>query len=87
MRPKFTVGEIVLIQSVVRPDYDGESTVVSVIDNRHEAGGWCYEMSTVPSPILCLEVSLRKKHTPGEMTFDNLMASLSSPKLLTHQPQ
>ena len=33
------------------------------------------------------EKSLRKKHTPGEMTFDNLMASLSSPKLLTHQPQ
>lgn len=31
------------------------------------------------------ETSLRKKHTPGEMSFTSLMASLSSPKLITHQ--
>lgn len=32
------------------------------------------------------EVCLRKKHQPGDMNFTDLMASLSSPKLLKHQP-
>lgn len=32
------------------------------------------------------ESALRKKHQPGDMSFDDLMSSLSSPKLLKHEP-
>ena len=104
MRPKYEVGEVVLLRSVSLPERNGEYSVLSI----HPVGltvieGKPYRISEMSyrlegaddtnpdllhsGPTVFSESALRKKHTPGEMTFDNLMASLSSPKLLTHQPQ
>lgn len=93
MRPKFEVGEVVVLQSVAKPELNGEYVVENVhFDNvitatHHvEFTGYLYGLEGLDCSVW-IEPSLRKKHTPGEMTLDNLMASLSSPKLLTHQPQ
>ena len=89
MRPKYELGEVVLLQSVNLPQYNGEHTVTSVVLD--DDVGFCYELDFKHGLKEYTEHweerALRKKHTPGEMTFDNLMASLSSPKLITHQPQ
>lgn len=92
MRPKFAVGEVVILQSVNFPECNGEYTVVSL-----RVGKWPSEGESPYSYLLDIdhnvegwgdhwrEDSLRKKHTPGEMNFTDLMHSLSSPKLITHQ--
>lgn len=95
MRPKFEVGEVVILQSEGRPEYNGDQ-VVTGIDHFSSAlneitgevitgGVYLYQLADADSG--CdgwLESSLRKKHIPGELSFNDLMASLSSPKLITH---
>lgn len=105
MRPKFEVGEVVLLRSRNLPELNAEYEVEHLeVKNGRESvsfGGLLYLFEDYevvyfllgvvnPSngrPVAWGESSLRKKHTPGEMSFDNLIQSLSSPKLLTHQPQ
>ena len=104
MRPKFEVGEVVILVSGRFPEFNGERTVHKVFCKDEI---FCCRLSGVtlrsgsevgftylfdePLPddvsgreILFIESSLRKKHTPGELNFTDLMASLSSPKLITH---
>lgn len=106
MRPKFEVGEVVILQSASRPDCKGEFTVIQINHYpprelfffedkpfRHSEG--CYisyfldddfESVIVVGGKSCWnESALRKKHQPGELNFRELMSSLSSPKLITHQ--
>lgn len=104
MRPKFEVGEVVILQSATRPDCKGEFTVLQVnclpagvpfefsgSNYRHSSTGVSYFLnddflSYMGEGKACWnESTLRKKHTPGELSFTDLMASLSSPKLITHQ--
>jgi hypothetical protein len=114
MRPKFEVGEVVILQSKSQPEFNGEYTVRSVSftgekrpDRFHPSGqvytsylkdgskGYAYVLeeividSSTESGIKIegswAESALRKKHLPGELSFTDLMASLSSPKLITHQ--
>ena len=87
MRPKFEVGEVVLLRSVNFPECNGEATVLDIIEDRTFVYAYKLTISHHADGFLEYwgEPALRKKHTPGEMTFDNLMASLSSPKLITHQ--
>ncbi|MNF29801.1 hypothetical protein D3C81_946020 [compost metagenome] len=91
MRPKFEVGEVVLLRSIGHPECDGEYIVKGLEEGTYKLPsgefykGYAYWLDG--STDRWVEYVLRKKHTPGEMSFDNLMASLSSPKLLTHQPQ
>lgn len=98
MRPKFEVGEVVLLRSKKCPQLNGEYTVESLehwnsvrnsMTGELYGAGFLYQLAGVKAPGAdgWLESSLRKKHQPGEMSFDSLMASLSSPKLLTHQPE
>lgn len=111
MRPKFEVGEVVLLRSKSRPHLNGDDYKVHAIlapNQGHisrlvkntviicDGDGWGYILDDSSGPVIddtdgdemCWSESvLRKKHQPGEMSFDSLMASLSSPKLLTHQPE
>jgi hypothetical protein len=89
MRPKFSVGEVIILKSKDFPECNGEYTVIEI--KEHSLVGWIYKLDVYhhvegKSDFWC-ESALRKKYTPGEMSFDSLMHSLSSPKLLTHQPQ
>ncbi|QHJ81927.1 MAG: hypothetical protein [Bacteriophage sp.] len=106
MRPKFEVGEVVILQSESRPDCKGEFTVLQI--NHYppgekfffESGKYfhkdgCHISYFLDDPFESVKVAgikacwdesaLRKKHLPGELSFTDLMASLSSPKLITHQ--
>lgn len=104
MRPKFELGEVVILVSVSLPERNGEYSVIGVYQpGRQDIEGKPYNIScvgyrldgadeTTPDlvhggPTIFSESALRKKHTPGELSFDELMNTLSSPKLLTHQPQ
>lgn len=85
MRPKFEVGEVVLVVSPIDPAVNGEYTILDVGFSLYRFQP-DYDIG-LKDGRRALESSLRKKHQPGEMSFDSLMASLSSPKLLTHQPE
>lgn len=105
MRPKFEVGEVVILQSVNHPEFNNEYSVHAVLDGEDTYmcrvsgkmfAGWTGDSMYVyvldgpivldGKEILWSENALRKKHVPGDMCFESLMHSLSSPKLLTHQP-
>lgn len=101
MRPKFEVGEVVVLQSKHRPECNGEFSVIEVHSEAEGAfpfEGASYHVSeghygyflTDDALSSCgegkafwAECALRKKHQPGELSFDSLMHSLSSPKLIT----
>jgi hypothetical protein len=89
MRNKFNVGEEILLQSKDFPECNGDYTIVEIV-NHHEYG-WIYKLDihfVKPGwSDYWKESALRKKHTPGELSFEDLMFSLSSPKVLTHDPQ
>lgn len=91
MRPKFEVGEVVILDSKHRPECNGEYVVVDAMyglwrnnTTKEIREGWTYKLND-GSKDPWGEPSLRKKHQPGELSFTDLMASLSSPKLITHQ--
>jgi hypothetical protein len=101
MRPKFEVGEVVILQSKSLPEHNGEYVIahcsVAPIDSVIEYKGSYYRhikqsvayfldgpLDHKGDDIFWSESALRKKHIPGELNFTDLMASLSSPKLITH---
>lgn len=91
MNPKFSVGEVVLLDSKSYPEFNGEAIVLGIvptsagIDREGErvyVGQSCAYRLTIDAPVLnkCWhELALRKKHNPGEMTFESLMSSLNHP--------
>lgn len=93
MSPKFEVGEVVLLRSVGHPELNGEYIVKGVEEGTYKLPsgefykGYAYWLDGDDMNDRWVEYVLRKKHTPGEMGFDELMRSLSPSKLLTHQPQ
>lgn len=95
MRPKFEVGEVVLLRGVSRPERNGECTILEVQESKKgfiscSTGRRCdrfaYKTTIYSEYGGWLESSLRKKHYPGDLTFEQLMSSLIPPKLLSHQP-
>lgn len=103
MRPKFEVGELVILQSVDLPERNGEYGVIEIyLPGLAIIDGKPYKLTAISyrldgadqtndslihgGPTVFHEVALRKKHIPGELSFTDLMASLSSPVLITHQP-
>lgn len=89
MRPKFAVDEVIILQSKDFPDCNGEYMVLDIGD--HPLHGPIYKLD-IDHKVdgyndYWKESALRKKHTPGELGFEDLMFSLSSPKVLTHDPQ
>lgn len=81
MTPKFSVGEVVILQSKEAPQCNGECTVLEV----ECFGSWTGYVTTTPPPegrdkaALWCESALRKKHQPGDMSFTELMVNLSQP--------
>jgi len=87
MNPKFSVGEVVILQSVRQPECNGEASVLSVeVGERplREASemldGVHYKLNVYGQHgNLWHESALRKKHQPGEHSFTGLMAALKNP--------
>lgn len=80
MRPKFEVGEEVILQSIDFPECNGEYSVQEV--SYFDAVGFCYRLDLDHKVVgrldLWVESSLRKKHKPSRMSFDDLMSSLKT---------
>lgn len=101
--PKFSVGEVVILQSKSRPELNGEDVVKqlvlpgdkflcrlsnekvrykgytlgyilesTILEGKNTTGEFVVE-------IVWSESALRKKHQPGEMSFNELMNSLKYP--------
>ena len=90
MKPKFSVGELVILASNQRPDLNGEHTVIAIPEDGETymgfgcnfATGYAYDIgirSTGGRPILAAENVLRKKHLPGELSYHQLIKSLDQP--------
>lgn len=89
-KPKFSVGESVILQSIGMPELNGEYIVEDIqisggaedLEGKTTAkGGFNYKLqvkSYVPSG-LWHESSLRKKHQGSEFGFTELMSVLKSP--------
>lgn len=82
MTPKFSVGEVVILQSRKFPERNGEYEVVKVLPHgadhgfqRVSRGNFGYVLSGGRN--LWAESALRKKHQPGDMSFTELMVNLS----------
>jgi hypothetical protein len=89
MNPLFSVGEVVILQSVSRPELNGECTVLErvapgqmakcgLINNLH-GYGYKTTIKNISDSIHWAESALRKKHQPGEQSFTQLMQTLKSP--------
>lgn len=100
-RPKFSVGEEVIICSPKYPQHTGEAIIEEIIyvgnirrcrisgielHHKRRAFPLMYVMTTPYSnrqgtnEIAFLESSLRKKHTPGDQTFEEMMNAFKMPK-------
>lgn len=100
MTPKFSVGEVVILQSVDASEWSGEYSVVMIIDGDEEfqdphrdircaspGDGYgyildCRDLCCIGHTgrvvsICWLESSLRKKHQPGELSYSQLLESLT----------
>lgn len=82
MTPKFSVGEVVILQSKQVPQCNGECTVLEVLDPDFWNESYGYVTTTpVPEKLAGAgawdESALRKKHQPGGMSFTELMVNLS----------
>lgn len=84
MTPKFAVGEVVILQSEQKPEFNGECEVIKVLSygevhgfQKVNAAAFGYVLTV--NDELWSELALRKKHQPGELSFDKLMSSLSQP--------
>lgn len=99
--PKFFPGEVVILQSVKYPEFNGEHIIRRIIKDgdeykcRHSGKTLVFGTS---SPIVYIlediltaksekgsiielgweESALRKKHIPGEMSFTELMETLTA---------
>ncbi len=87
MTPKFSVGEVAILQSVNRPELNGECTVLDIrIGMSRNVTTGKIRPSIVYKTTIELtgafgwgEPALRKKHQPGDMSFTELMVNLSQP--------
>jgi len=90
MTPKFSVGEVVILQSVNLPECNGEYSVTEIWPpdgERKNADkvtisttyGYSLSCDEADSKSAWAESALRKKHQPGEHSFTDLMASLKNP--------
>jgi hypothetical protein len=106
MRPKFEVGEVIILQSVDNPEFNNEYVVHAVLDGEDtyvcRCSGKTFRHWVARSPftyvldgpivlngqeILWSESALRKKQEPCGLSFEELMASMVSPKLLEYKPE
>ena len=102
MNPKFSVGEVVILQSADNPKCNGETTVLQVLNDgdryichvtgrrvRNEAGlAYVLDVDILDATETCMqwdECAIRKKHQPGEHSFNDLMASLNSKSIVKAQ--
>lgn len=100
MNPKFSVGEVVILQSKTRPEFNGECTISEVIRPGESyicrvtgVVVWsgtkyiCYLIDEKHHMTPCdnglmttgmwAEFSIRKKHHPGELSYTELLESLT----------
>jgi hypothetical protein len=92
--PKFSVGELVILQSKRFPHLNGEYTVVAIpLDGTEFIGYRCVfpeiayaydvglrmDAGKPGKPTLVRECLLRKKHLPGELSYHQLIKSLDQP--------
>lgn len=97
MNPKFSEGEIVILQSAAHPEYAGEYEVFKVLFYNDEFPdrlddtvtlvcdgpvGYVFTepLADLPTSTECIwaEYSLRKKHNPSSMSYQELMTNLST---------
>lgn len=104
MTPKFSVGEVVILQSVSRPESNGEYIVAVVAGNYEEfidphfgskrmcrgpgtgyvlsdpllVASLDYASTAIKSSAIWAESALRKKHQPGELSYSQLLESLTT---------
>lgn len=94
--PKFSVGEVVILQSKSSPEFNGEYYIACVVFKgqslicritgfKYISNCFGYLLNkSFDAEDSCLEAlwcesALRKKHQPGEMTFEGLIMSLNNP--------
>jgi hypothetical protein len=106
MRPKFSVGEVVILQSVNYPEFNDEYIVHAVLDGEdtymcrasgHMFSSWVGDSMYVyvldgpivydGKEILWSEKALRKKQEPCGLSYEELMASMVTQKLLEYKPE
>lgn len=85
-RPLFAVGEVVVLQSKNCPELNGEYEILGVISPGESAlvdgvkkvnvNGYGYDLGVYS---YCHESALRKRHQPGEYSFDALKQVLALP--------
>lgn len=73
MKPLFSVGESVVLQTNIYKEDDVHSTVKSV---KLLGDGYVYEVYGINS--IWGEDCLRKKHKPSEDSFESMMSKLKS---------
>jgi len=85
MNPKFSVDEVVILQSVECPEFNGDHSVTEIRvgtfkeqSSELSVEGIGYRLGGTGDEWWC-ESALRKKHQPGEQSFTDLMASLKNP--------
>lgn len=90
-RPLFAVGEIVALQSKALPGLNGEYEILGVISPGESAlvdgvakvnvSGYGYDLGVVGlgGHSYWHESALRKRHQPGEYSFDALKQILAMP--------
>lgn len=90
MTPKFSVGEVCLLQSVDHPELNGDVTVLKIVNNGEEytspdgqlhrlgAEGFAYvlDRDAANGNPFWNESALRKKHDPSDYGFYELMENI-----------
>lgn len=91
--PKFEVGEVVILQSVDYPEFNGEYSVKAVLKPGQQYMGkvvsgsglddWYYDLgfqTKMFKTFTCWrETTLRKKQEPSGMRYNELIKLLNSP--------
>ena len=87
--PLFSVGEVVILQSVSWPECNGDATVLEHVPsgkmsssgklNTHGVDGYRLDVIASNGNPWWNQSALRKKHQPGEQSFTELMQTLKSP--------
>jgi hypothetical protein len=90
--PKFAVGEVVILQSTEYPEFNGEHVVESIISPGERGrddynGGKVFGYYLSPSHLvresqgeaMWSERVIRKRHQPGDYTWDGLKTVLHNP--------
>lgn len=90
MKPKFSVGETVIVVCKDLPQFDGTAHVITDISEvtftDHNVTMLCYKLGFTyewqgdKNYPYWRESCLKKKHTPSEFSFDSLMDNLKLPQ-------